>query len=357
MGFLSSLFGGNKKEINIETSVKSPVEQLDDVPGKKVSSQIQDLVMLSFAESFKVGEKQYPQYLRNKYGIGFPKENLMRLESEGYIRPTSSKESLSHLKVTELKDIASSMGLKVSGKKEELCQRISDNSTEEDLARYVNVRYWIKTGKGEDLLHKNSYISYYTEDHPYSLEAIGLDINSFGKLFSGNKSGRVRDMVWGEFNRLSMKYYKEGMSTGNFGLYCDLLRTMALFLEEEKRYKDALAMYTRFLYYRTNFEASFNAITVYKYSKKVNDAAERLFMGSEIYPFIADEISRMSNGCDFNSKDLHQFMKSVFEKEQDTGIFVPDELAELVMCGMNADKEGQEKICRKAMKASVPKIR
>lgn len=83
------------------------------------------------------------------------------------------------------------------------------------------------------------------------LDNIGLDVNTYSKLFSGNPSRRVRDVLWGEFNRRSVDYYTKGMTEGDFRDYCELLRTMALFLEEENRHKDALIRLNNdFLYHQ-----------------------------------------------------------------------------------------------------------
>ena len=85
-----------------------------------MSDSVQDLVLLSLAEDYKVGEIKYPDYLRSRYGIGFPNEKFQKLEKSGYIRPSTPIEALPHLKATELKAIATKLGIKTSGKKEEL---------------------------------------------------------------------------------------------------------------------------------------------------------------------------------------------------------------------------------------------
>ena len=357
MSFLKSLFGGKEDEPKVSVRVQTnPVKNPKEEVLKKVSVTVQDLVLLSLARDFKVGETKYPDYLRSRFGIGFPYERIQKLEKNGLIRPSTAIEALPHLKATELKSVAAKMGLKASGKKEELCERIAENVTEDIIGTDVPVRYWVVTEKGKSLLEDNKYISFYMEKHPYSLENIGLDINTYSKLFSGNLSGRVRDIVWGEFNRRTADYYTKGMTKGEFKDYCELLRTMALFLEEENRHKDALAMYMRYIHYRSNFDAGLSAIRYYSLLKKVDDAADMLYLNTEILLFIAKDIQTMSTGCGFDSNQLYVFMKEVFSKEYDTGVFSPAELADLVMCGLNGDQDGQKKICKVAMKSAAKKL-
>lgn len=352
MGILRLLFGGKKSEPKVTVQFQTN----DESPVKKVSDSVQDLVLLSLAEDYKVGEIKYPDYLRSRYGIGFPNEKFQKLEKSGYIRPSTPIEALPHLKATELKAIATKLGIKTSGKKEELCERIAESSSEEALSSDVPERYWIVTEKGKSLLDQNKHISFYMEKHPYYFESVGLDINAYSKLFSGNSAGQVRDVIWGEFNRRSVDYYTKGMTKGEFRDYCELLHTMSLFLEEENRHKDALAMYMRYLHYRANFDAGLSAIRYYSLMKKVDDATETLYRNTEILPFIASEVQMMSDACEFDSNQLHAFMRDAFSKENDTGIFSPTELADFVMYGLNGDRDGQKKICQAAMRKAAKQL-
>ena len=356
MGFLKSLFGGKKDKPKDADLFQMESTQKEDVHVKKVAFPVQELVLLALAKKYKVRETKYPDYFRYRFGIGFPNEEFRKLEKKGLIRPTTSVDALPYLKVIELKEIATKFGLKTSGKKDELCRRITENVSEENLNGDVPERYWTVTEKGASLLEENKYISFYLEKHPYYLENVGLDINTYSKLFSENPNGQVRDVIWGEFNRRSLDYYRKGMTKGEFRDYCELLRTMALFLEEESRHKDALKTYLRYIHYRANFDAGLAALRTYTYTKKVNDAADTLYLDTEILPFIADEIQTMRVGCEFDSKQFYEFMNDVFLKEEDTGVFSPVELADLIMCGLNGDQEGQKKICRSAVKSAVKKL-
>lgn len=351
MGLLKSIFG-KKDDTKKEQEVAPSEKRSDSVP----KSRIQELIMLSLAEKYKVGESKYPDYIRSEYGIGFPGEAFESLEKKGHIRQSTAKEALPNLKVTELKTVASNYGLKVPGKKEDLCNKIAENVSEEDLAQHITERYWKVTEQGEELLKENPYIGYYLDKHEYNLRDIGLDVFKFSKLYEKPQKVLVRDRLWGEFNRLSTEFYAKGMSKGDFRDYCALLHIMALFLKEESKYKDALAQYMRFLYYRANFMAALAALRHYSFTGSVDDDAIMLTSGVEILPFTAQEILSISNGCGFDSSQLKSFMLEAFSKEKDEGIFTTKELTELTMLGLNGDREGQKEICVKAMKVAMRKI-
>ena len=372
MGFLKSLFGKksqqeqetanqpstpvqNEPQISLKVEVKSTIPT--PTPSASTPSPtVQSVILVALAEKYKVNEKKYPDYFRYQYGIGFPNELFSKLEKEGLIKPASASDSLPHLKLPELKAIASQYGLKTSGKKDELCQRIIEQVPEAELDNYVKDRYWAVTEAGKDLLKQNPHVTYYLDKHKYSLETIGLDINAIDKLFSSKPNGRVRDVIWGELNRKCLECFKNDIPKGQFHDYCEILHTQALFLEEEKRYKDALKTYVRYLHCRINFFAALDALKYYSYTKNIDEAADSLYMRAEIYPFIATEIMSINEGCEFDSVQLKAFILEVLQGEKDTGIFTPEELTEFIMFGLNGNEDGQKQLCTEAIKVASKKI-
>lgn len=98
----NKLFGKRKQEtVTDNNDVKTSDNNDIKTPDKKDKSKVQDMVLISIADKYKVGEKNYPDYLRIEYGIGFPNEHFKTLEISGYIRASTAKETLNHLKLAE----------------------------------------------------------------------------------------------------------------------------------------------------------------------------------------------------------------------------------------------------------------
>ncbi|MBQ3938797.1 MAG: hypothetical protein II724_05555, partial [Clostridia bacterium] len=112
----------------------------------------------------------------------------------------------------------------------------------------------------------------------------------------------------------------------------------------------------RYLHYRTSFEASLPAVRHYSFTRDIDSSTEILFSYSEMLPFIAKELLSLSDACGYESIDLKKQMLEAFSKENDTGAFSPAELAEFVMMGLNGDRDGQQKMCKRIMKAAAKKI-
>ena len=91
---------------------------------------------------------------------------------------------------------------------------------------------------------------------------------------------------------------------------------------------------------------------------RVDDNADYLLMNAEVMPFMAQEIASISEGCGFDSAQLREFMQDTLSEEmkRDTGIFTASDLTDLIMCGMNGDKEGQRVICTKALDVALSKM-
>ena len=349
MGILKSLFGTqNSKQSKTKIEVEIDYSN-DGQTTKKLSTEIQELIMLFYSEKYKVGEKNYPQYLLYDYGIAFPDEVLRNLQQKDLIRIAKAKESLHKLKLSELKTIASNNGLKTTGKKESIVNELKKKLTDEDAERYISDRYWMPTERGAELLETQAYIGFYLEKHPYSLREIGLDISEYAKLFSKSNNRKVRDVLWGEFNRMSIDLFSDGLKNNNFHQYCSLIRVMSLFIEEEERHKDALAEYIRYLFYRSNYHAVGQAFQYYGFTKDFEETVDTLFSEAQIYPFNSGEIMQMSNACGFDSSSLQLFIKETLDREPNPAVFTSDELTALILAGIKKDDDEQRQICKKVL--------
>ena len=360
MGLFSSLFGKKEKKeepkVVVSSSNSDVSMSVPTNPNSTVSDEIKNIVLLALSEKFKVGEKQYPGYMVNVYGIPFPNEGFAKLKEKGFIRETTAPETLSHLTLPELKEIATKYEVKTSGKKDALCQRMTEEIPVDELEKSVTVRFWKITDEGQTELTKYPYISFYLEKHKYSLDQLGLNLKELSQLFKGKENLRTRDIIWGEFNRRTTEYYAEAIKDAEFYGYNENLRAMALFLEEEERFLDGLASYARYLYYHVNFGASAKALRYYLILKDMNHSIDMFRMESELLPFMKDELLALSNECGYDSAKLSEFLRESFLKEKDEGLFTIDQLMDVVFLQLNGDNQSHKGICEEALKSGIKKM-
>lgn len=110
-------------------------------------------------------ESTFPKYLTDTYEIANPLKMIKNLAYRGFIEEGSAKDVLPNLKLTELKELASSLGINVKGKKADIIEQLSVVD-EKKLGCFVKERTWKLSEKGQSALKANPYIQYFTNGHP-----------------------------------------------------------------------------------------------------------------------------------------------------------------------------------------------
>lgn len=103
-------------------------------------------------------------YSDRECGLTNPSALHRQLLTDGYLKPASIQEQLEAMTVPELKQILTSIGAKVSGKKADLIQRISAQADPDVLKAYLNSgkKLYSLTDKGRDFLQSHEdYIRFH----------------------------------------------------------------------------------------------------------------------------------------------------------------------------------------------------
>lgn len=98
-----------------------------------------------------------PEYFEYRYGID-SHASLDRLFDRNLIRQESLLASLDLSNVTILKRLLKFKNLPLSGKKNDVLQRVVDNFSEEELSEHLNQRRYAITQEGDKVLAKYDYI-------------------------------------------------------------------------------------------------------------------------------------------------------------------------------------------------------
>ncbi len=214
--------------------------------------KINEILMIHLSDMYTADQENFPQFWIYEYGTKSPKSLLTSLIERGYIEAKTAAETLSLLKIPELKDILKEFNLPQTGKKSDLISRIAQNVSEESLFKKISIRGLKPTVLGEAELKDNGYVPYF---HKHK-QAYGLDIWSMNALLKDYHTKNMwRDRIWGKLHE-DLNEAMILMGKGNYSRYIAIKSLMYDFLIEENRdFEIALLCWTESNYYQANYES------------------------------------------------------------------------------------------------------
>lgn len=372
MGLFSSLFGkkdNDRTKGNVLTEIETPsLKPTLHLKGKPDATGLypSELVMLYYAEKYKTTETNYPAYLTNNYEIANPAKILKGLQTKGFIGVGAAKDALGGFKLLELREIASSLGVAVKGKKADIVAQLSEVN-EESLSQFVKEHTWKLTESGQEALNANPYIQYFLEKHPYDITEVGVDIWTVNKEFVKNPKHPYRDIIYRQLNDQMNKAsiaFQKAPSSGNYDTfkYCECYRLMSLFIEEEgKSYTNAADLYFQYILKRINIHAGLQLLKSYALfkndKKSQNETVKRYYDDIQLNPFHKTELLRLIDELGVEGDAVRDALISSFKRANDTGIMTEQEAADFVILELNGEGDKSRDLADKLAKKAVKKIR
>ena len=198
----------NSKD-EVETSSLLKTQLKDAIPTKN-GLYPHEILMLSYADTYKTVKNIFQNFWLYEYGVKNPQAILDSLLEREFIAIGDLYSVIAKLKVVELKEELAELDLKTTGKKAELVERLFENGDKQVLEGKYPERYYQLTEKGKTELKDNDYILY-LHRHKY------MSIWEMNKRLCGQNSAKLkyRDILWADFNSQSGEYFK----AGDMGLY------------------------------------------------------------------------------------------------------------------------------------------
>ncbi|MBB6635691.1 SAP domain-containing protein [Cohnella thailandensis] len=297
-----------------------------------------ELLMLDYAASFYTEDNNFQGFWWYRYGVRSVVDGLYSLLERGFLQIGDLQSAVEKEYATVLKEELKKRGLKITGKKTDLVKRLLEEVSHEELNRRFTKRTYQLTELGNQALAEGSYVPYI---HRHQHE--DLDIWSLNKIVHTPPQMSYRDKIWDHLNKRSMEH----AAARNFGLYRNCRYHMHLFLMEEKRSKDALAMLAEVVFYDLSglgngYNPQYLHITAdyfFPYTKSIVKTAPGIISAlmicqeeigltdEEFREMLLDQMSRLS-------APLH--------------LFTPEECVDIVFMEVRQDEEALNKIYTKA---------
>lgn len=219
--------------IPVETRVRTAIKS-------KSGLYPHEVLILDYAQTFYTDQTSFQGFWWYKYGIRNVEDCLKSLYDRGFLKTGSLQTAIEKENGSALKEVLKTSGLKVSGKKGELVQRLLNEVPHHELNKRFAKRTYELTEVGKQALAEEGYIPYI---HRHAIE--DLDIWTLNKIVHKQPYMPYRDRIWAYLNQRSLEH----IQAYNFGLYRNCRSSMYTFLTEENKWDNALSMIAEVIYY------------------------------------------------------------------------------------------------------------
>ena len=230
-----------KREKNDQSSKHISNEEVKaEKKGDKYNINIEpvDVIFLERADGQRVGD-EFPKYFEYQYGAN-PSSLLEKALTNNFlIKSDSIVNNIEKIKTSKLKEVLKKHNLKVSGKKQELIERLITNVSKEELKTAFPDLYYILNDKGKSIVQENKHIIYYHKSQ-YLKDEISLD--KYHDLLKDKTDDSAKYDIALELLKNNAIQNKDN---GDWGLYRNSLLSKARVYEDKQDNQSAIGIYLK----------------------------------------------------------------------------------------------------------------
>ena len=139
-----------------------------------------EILMLNYASTYKTSGNTFQSFWLYGYGVNNPQAVLDSLLDRGFITIGGIRDTLQRQTVATLKIALSKIGVKTTGKKENLIERILELEDAATLESQFPDKYFVPTEKGAQEIIDNEYVLYLHRKHYMSVWEMNKLLNATG---------------------------------------------------------------------------------------------------------------------------------------------------------------------------------
>ena len=218
--------------------------------------KIPEIKVLNRAENFTTETKDIHGFWYYEYGLELEDiHNILNmLMRKKFIEIAPAKEMIKKFTVAKIKELLKESGLKQSGRKAELLERLFTNTNDEYLESKVNKKGFMLTDTGKQELKENDYVIYL-----HRLEGrlqIHFNVWQMNKKLHDNPEKTYREIMWEDLQK-QYKIELHEIRHKGYKTYTMLCNDICTFLLEAKGNAEiALKYFAESTYYEINYNTA-----------------------------------------------------------------------------------------------------
>lgn len=208
-------------------------------PSTPVGLSPKEILFLDYINGVSTSNLGIAGYWTHEYNLNYQK-TLEKLFKCGYLTFSDYKFNMTQCKVDELKNVLKSHGLKVSGKKADLINRLIENLPEDELKELFSESCFMITDAGATIIEKNSHIMYF---HRH-INQFGISIDDADRYFKQHPGVNQYDIA------LILLYdrARQYRDSRDWGLYRNDLYAMSIVYRDMKEFEKELDLLLKVCY-------------------------------------------------------------------------------------------------------------
>lgn len=297
-----------------------------------------EILILSYASKFTTGKNNFQRFWLYQYGVEDVKKHLNNLVELGFIEEGNLLSGMSNSTVAMLKDCLKTHGLKVSGRKNDLIDRLYYNVPHEELESSFPERPYKLTKKGTKELLEEGYVDYVHKRNGF----LGKNIFEVNKIVKAEPIAPWRCKLWTYCEQQKQKY----LNKKDYGSYISCLYCMSHFASEDENYDLALELLIEATVYElSGVQYAINYETYLMLSKEFFPYEESIItITNNTYSY-----ENLKNDLNLNNSQFYKLIKSKINKYKlNVSIFTPEECADIVLLEMNNEKAALKQLYKLA---------
>jgi hypothetical protein len=313
---------GTENEDNANFCLECGTELKNRIATKKLNLNFEPsyIIFLERANGHKIGNT-FPGYFKYEYEVN-PNLLLEKAVQNNHLKVSNLYYRLEMATINDLKESLRKHNLKVSGRKNELIERINNNLTEDIIKADFPDSYYVLTNEGSNLVKENDHIIYYHKSRYFSSEFSLEEYHRLLKEQNKNDESLKYDLALELTDKNAINERKKG----DWGLYRNSLLSKASVYTDIKKELEALKCYLEVINIDLSGLSNGNMYW-----------PETILLAPGLIP----EITKLTRSLDLNDNELEErYYSCAIELKLPKSAFTKEESFQYLIQAMKGDLDG-----------------